>query len=110
QKVDASRATLAFRMDDRKQRIMVAADGGAGIGFFGWEAADAAALAAIAARLEAAGVKVEAGTRALADERRVRELIVFADPVGNRVEVFHGGETTSEPFVPGRPISGFRTG
>jgi hypothetical protein len=45
-------ATLAFRMDDRKQRITVDADGGEGIGFFGWEVADAAALDALAGRLE----------------------------------------------------------
>ena len=35
---------------------------------------------------------------------------MFADPLGNRLEVFHGAETTSEPFKPGRTISGFRTG
>ena len=33
---------MAFRMDDRKQRLVVDADGGQGIGFFGWEVADAA--------------------------------------------------------------------
>ncbi len=110
QRIDKSRTTLAFRMDDRKQRLLVEADGGEGIGFFGWEAADGAALDALAARLEAAGVAVARGARALADERHVRDLIVFEDPVGNRVEVFHGPETTAEPFVPGRPISGFRTG
>ena len=32
------------------------------------------------------------------------------DPVGNRLEIFHGAETTAEPFKPGRSISGFRTG
>ena len=52
QRIDKSRSTLAFRMDDRKQRIIVDADGGEGIGFFGWEVADAAALDAIAAHLE----------------------------------------------------------
>ena len=52
QRIDKSRSTLAFRMDDRKQRIIVDADGGEGIGFFGWEVADAAALDAIAAQLE----------------------------------------------------------
>jgi hypothetical protein len=41
QAVDRSRATLALRMDDRRQRLIVNADGGAGIGFFGWEVADA---------------------------------------------------------------------
>jgi 2,3-dihydroxybiphenyl 1,2-dioxygenase len=40
----------------------------------------------------------------------VRELIVFADPLGNRLEAFHGAEVASDPFVPGRALSGFRTG
>jgi 2,3-dihydroxybiphenyl 1,2-dioxygenase len=110
QRIDRSASSLAFRMDDRKQRIVVDQDGGDGISFFGWEMADAAALAALAAKLDAAGVKVADGSRALADERRVKDLIVFADPLGNRVEVFHGAETTSDPFRPGRNISGFRTG
>jgi 2,3-dihydroxybiphenyl 1,2-dioxygenase len=110
QPIDKSRSTLAFRMDDRKQRIIVDADGGEGIGFFGWEVADAAALNAIAANLEQNGIKVAQGSRALADERHVKDLIVFNDPLGNRLEIFHGGETTSDPFKPGRAISGFRTG
>src|SRR5262245_40879363 len=84
QRIDRSRSTLAFRMDDRKQRIIVNADGGEGIDVFGWEVADAAALDALAARLEAADVKVTRGSRALADERFVRDLIVCNDPVGNR--------------------------
>jgi 2,3-dihydroxybiphenyl 1,2-dioxygenase len=110
QRVDRSASTLAFRMDDRRQRIVVDQDGGEGVGFFGWEAADPAALDALAAKLEAAGVNVARGSRALADERRVKDLIVLADPLGNRVEVFHGAEMTAEAFRPGRSISGFRTG
>src|ERR1043166_2131293 len=69
QRVDKSRASMAFRMDDRKQRIIVDADGGEGIGFFGWEAADAAALDALGARLERSGITVAGGARALAAER-----------------------------------------
>src|SRR6202050_3600882 len=110
QRIDKSRSSLAFRMDDRKQRIIVDADGGDGIAFFGWEVAGATALDAIAAHLEKARIKVAPGARALADERHVKDLIVFNDPVGNRLEVFHGAETTAEPFRPGRSISGFRTG
>ena len=110
QRIDKSRSSLAFRMDDRQQRLIVDADGGEGIGFFGWEVADAAALDAVAARLEKAGVAVERGSRALAGERRVKDLIVTADPAGNRLELFHGAETTTESFKPGRSISGFRTG
>jgi 2,3-dihydroxybiphenyl 1,2-dioxygenase len=110
QRVDQSRATLAFRMDDRKQRVVVDADGGEGIGFFGWEVADAETLDGLAARLDNSGIAVARGTRALADERHVADLIIVADPVGNRLEIFHGAETASEPFQPGRCISGFRTG
>jgi 2,3-dihydroxybiphenyl 1,2-dioxygenase len=42
--------------------------------------------------------------------RGVRAGIAFADPAGTRLEAFHGAETSDTPFVPGRPISGFRTG
>ena len=110
QMVDKSRGTLALRMDDRRQRVVVSADGDEGLGFYGWEVADAAALDALAAHLEQRGVTVARASHALADERRVKDLIVFSDPVGNRLEAFHGAEVTAEPFKPGRSISGFRTG
>ena len=55
-------------------------------------------------------IAVARGSRALAEERRVQDLIVFSDPVGNRLEAFHGAELATEPFKPGRSISGFRTG
>ena len=38
------------------------------------------------------------------------DLIAFSDPAGNRLEVFHGPAVASDPFRPGRPISGFLTG
>jgi 2,3-dihydroxybiphenyl 1,2-dioxygenase len=110
QLVEKSNKKLALRMDDRKQRVVVEEDGGEGVAFFGWEAGDAAALEELAARLERAGVAVSRGSRALAQERRVKDLIVLADPLGNRLEIFHGAETASDPFRPGRSISGFRTG
>jgi 2,3-dihydroxybiphenyl 1,2-dioxygenase len=110
QRIDKTRSTLAFRMDDRKQRIFIKADGGEGIGVFGWEVADRASLDALAARLDNSGVGVERGARALADERHVEDLVVLADPAGNRLEIFCGAETAGDPFKPGRSISGFRTG
>ena len=42
------------------------------------------------------------GSRALADERFVKDLIVFSDPVGNRIEVFHGPQIASEPVYGNR--------
>jgi 2,3-dihydroxybiphenyl 1,2-dioxygenase len=110
QVVDRGRSKFAMRMDDRKQRIIIQTDAGEGPSFYGWEVADAAALDALAARLERNGVKVARGSPALAAERRVSDLIVFADPVGNRLEAFHGAEVATDPFKPGRAISGFRTG
>lgn len=110
QRIDKSGSTLAFRMDDRKQRLMVHADGGSTISAYGWEMESAAALDALAAQVEGAGVKVERGSRALADERHVRDLAVLHDPAGNRIELFHEPAIASDPFAPGRNIAGFRTG
>jgi 2,3-dihydroxybiphenyl 1,2-dioxygenase len=110
QLAERSAAQLVFRMDDRRQRLVVTPGEADGARFFGWEVADAVALDAVAARLEAGGVAVARGDRALADQRRVAGLIVTEDPLGNRVEIVHGAESTADPFVPGRSISGFRTG
>jgi 2,3-dihydroxybiphenyl 1,2-dioxygenase len=110
QAVEKSASLLAFRMDDRKQRIVIDRSLPEGARFFGWEVADAAALDALAARLEAAKVDVVAEPQTSADTRHVRGLISFRDPAGNRLEAFYGAEIDTTPFSPGRSISGFRTG
>jgi 2,3-dihydroxybiphenyl 1,2-dioxygenase len=110
QAVERSPSLLAFRMDDRKQRIVIDRAMPDGARFFGWEVADAADLDVLAAKLEAAGVAVISEPRTLADTRRVGGLISFQDPAGNRLEVFYGAEIDDTPFSPGRSISGFRTG
>jgi 2,3-dihydroxybiphenyl 1,2-dioxygenase len=110
QAVERSSSLLAFRMDDRKQRIVIDRSMAEGARFFGWEVADAAALDELASRLERAKVDVLAEPRALADTRRVGGLISFRDPAGNRLEAFYGAELDETPFSPGRSISGFRTG
>jgi 2,3-dihydroxybiphenyl 1,2-dioxygenase len=110
QAVERGNSLLAFRMDDRKQRIVIDRSMPEGARFFGWEVANAAALDALAARLERAGVEVTAEPQTSADARRVRALISFHDPAGNRLEAFYGAEIDETPFRPGRSISGFRTG
>src|SRR6516164_6176177 len=79
QQVDRGGAIRAFRMDDRKQRLI--ADGGLPDGerFFGWEVTDAAALDALAARLEKGGVAVRRESAAVADQRCAAEVISFRD-------------------------------
>lgn len=110
QQMDRSRRSVAFRMDDRLQRLHVEDDGLEGCRFFGWELPGAEALDRAAAELEAQGIKVNRGYPALAAQRRVADLIYFFDPAGNRVELFHEAEVADTPFSPGRAISGFRTG
>ena len=110
QPVDRGGGVRAFRMDDRKQRLVVTDRDGENVGFFGWEVPDAAALDRLACRLEQHGTHVRKASHALADERHVADLIAFEDPAGNPLEVFHGPAIADTPLVPGRPISGFKTG
>jgi 2,3-dihydroxybiphenyl 1,2-dioxygenase len=110
QQVDRGGATRVFRMDDRKQRFVVTGEDGDRLAFTGWETADADSMTALAARLEAAGTRVRRASRAEADARGVADFIAFEDPGANRIEIFHGAALADTPFVPGRPISGFRTG
>ena len=85
QMVERGNAVRAFRMDDRKQRLVIDRTLADGERYFGWEVADAATLDGLAARLEKAGVAVRREPAALADQRFVRDLISFADPAGNRL-------------------------
>ena len=109
QRVDRGATMGAFRMDDRKQRLVVDSTAAEPC-FLGWEVATADALDALAARLDACGVAVAWGSRRLAEERCVTGLITFRDPAGQHLEAFWGPEVASTPFVPDRPVSGFKTG
>src|SRR3954464_8359439 len=100
QAVERSSSLLAFRMDDRKQRIVIDRSLPEGERFFGWEVANAAALDAVAAKLEQAEVEVTLEPVTLADNRRVKRLISFYDPAGNRLEAFSGAELDDTPFQP----------
>jgi 2,3-dihydroxybiphenyl 1,2-dioxygenase len=110
QQVDRSLHTRLFRMDDHAQRLVVNEGPHDTLDFIGWEVERAEDLETLAARLSNAGVAVEWGSAALRDERRVGGLIVFPDPVGNRLEAFWQPEIATTRFVPGRPLSAFRTG
>jgi len=110
QSVDRGAGLRAFRMDDRRQRLVADASLPTGTRYYGWEVADATALDALATKLERAGVSAKCETVALADQRCVSGLISFADPAGNRLEAFYGPQVADTPFRPGRMVSGFRCG
>lgn len=110
QQVDSSSALSRFRMDDLEHRLVVENGASDGLAAMGWQVENGADLDAMATRLELAGCKVRRGDAALRIERAVKDLIWCHDPVGNRVEIFHGAAAAPTTFEPGRPISGFRTG
>ncbi|MFT5510087.1 MAG: 2,3-dihydroxybiphenyl 1,2-dioxygenase [Hyphomicrobiaceae bacterium] len=110
QQIDRAGQSLAFRMDDRKQRLVVSNEPGDTLAFMGWEVDTQDDLQTYAARLDEVDIVVAPGSRELADRRFVSELIVFEDPAGNRIELFWQPMIASDPFKPGRPIQGFKTG
>lgn len=110
QLIDKAAKVRAFRMDDRKQRLIVDGAGNDGAVTIGWEVAWRDDLELLAARLDASDISVTRGGSALLAERHVTDLIFFDDPAGNRLEVFWGPQLADTPFIPGRPVSGFKTG
>jgi len=101
---------LSFRMDDLMQRLVVSDEPGDTLAFIGWEVSQQSDLQDFAARLDNAGRKVVQGSTELADRRFVEALIVTHDPAGNRIELVWNPMKSDEPFIPGRPIDGFKTG
>ena len=110
QQIDQAGKAMAFRMDNRQQRLLVSDEPGDTLAFMGWEVDEKADLDQFAATLDAAGTAVTWGAKSLADRRFVTDLICFNDPAGNRVELVHKPMLSSDPFIPGRPIDGFVTG
>jgi 2,3-dihydroxybiphenyl 1,2-dioxygenase len=107
---DRSARTASFRMDERLARLRLEQGDADGRVTMGWEVDDAAALSSFCARLDDAGIAFQRGSSALAQQRGVSDLICLRDPAGNAVEVSHGAGISSQPFAPGRSLSGFRTG
>ncbi len=108
--LDSAGKNFSFRMDDRYQRLIVTDEPGDTLAFLGWEVSSSTDLLTMASAIEDSGVKVTHATQALCDRRFVTELIYFDDPDGNRLELFCKPMINTEPFTPGRPISGFKTG
>ena len=81
---------LYLRMDDFPARLVIVSGEHDRLQVSGWETANAAGLQEIRNRLDVEGTPYkEAGQAELAD-RRVDEMIIFDDPSGNTLEVFHG--------------------
>jgi biphenyl-2,3-diol 1,2-dioxygenase len=101
---------LLLRVDSRAWRIAVEPTGEDDIIYAGWEVSGPAALAALIAKLQAAGVAVTTED-ALAKKRGVRGLATCTDPAGMVCELFWGAtERFERPFVSPMGVQGFLTG
>lgn len=107
--VEAGAERLLLKMDERPYRILVERADRDGFGACGWEVAGKAQFEQAIAELQAADVQVERGDAAEAAARRVQALARFADPDGNRHELFWGPLQDFAPFVSPAGVSGFVT-
>ena len=91
--------SMLLRLDEHFYRFAVHETPEDDITYSGWQVDNAGDLAAIGARLEAAGTVVTWATSEEAEHRRVLNLIKFNDPDGHAVEVFYGPQMAGTPFV-----------
>jgi 3,4-dihydroxy-9,10-secoandrosta-1,3,5(10)-triene-9,17-dione 4,5-dioxygenase len=90
---------LYLRIDELSARIVVEPGGEDRLAATGWELADHWALSAAVDRLKEHDVLVETATPAELADRRVQEMVRFADPFGNVLELFHGATYEARPVV-----------
>ncbi|BBZ30562.1 biphenyl-2,3-diol 1,2-dioxygenase [Mycolicibacterium madagascariense] len=79
-----------LRMDEFPARLVIVPGEHDRLMQSGWETANAAGLQEIRSALDVEGTPYKEATAAELADRRVDEMIVFQDPSGNTLEVFHG--------------------
>ncbi|MBN9426345.1 MAG: VOC family protein [Burkholderiales bacterium] len=104
--------SLALRMDDFEQRIVLVKDAADDLLAVGWEFDTAADLVAYVARLREQGVAVAEAAAEQAAERRVERLFSCDDPNGFRHEFYVGAQRAwmSNGFRSKLMRGGFNTG
>jgi len=98
--VDGAR-TAQLRADGR-HHCLALVEGPSGVLSTGFTVADDEALADAETELEKDGLTVRRGTQEQARGRRVRDLLTFDDPFGNRIELVTGQTTVTRPIRFGR--------
>ncbi|WP_103103064.1 VOC family protein [Pseudomonas sp. LFM046] len=101
---------VRLRADEKIQRLLVTAVSGEASMGMGFEVSNAEEHTRLRQVLEAAGYAATDGSAEEIARRGVAGMYHFRDPDGVRIEVCHGLGDAASPFVPGRPLGGFRTG
>ncbi|WP_079247126.1 VOC family protein [Sphingomonas turrisvirgatae] len=107
---DAADGAQRFRMDEADCRLWVHPGGRNDIAYIGWTVAGEPEAIALGELIIAAGRELHRATRDEAAARKVAGFCWFIDPAGFRHELAWGQYVTPNGFVPGRAMSGFRTG
>jgi 2,3-dihydroxybiphenyl 1,2-dioxygenase len=101
--------SLALRLDQYEQRIVLHPGPADDLKYLGFEAANDAELEALGARLVRAGHTVTEGKAETAAARRVTRLLETTDPTGIPVELYVGAALAQRPFSSPR-VAGFVAG
>ncbi|MBJ7337613.1 iron-dependent extradiol dioxygenase HsaC [Mycolicibacterium sp.] len=88
--VGTTDGALYLRMDEFPARLVIVPGDHDRLLQSGWETANAAGLQEIRNALDVEGTPYKEATAGELADRRVDEMIVFDDPSGNTLEVFHG--------------------
>jgi len=106
----AQAGELYFKMDYHPYRLFVEHGDTEGLTVCGWETNNEDSLNDVATALDKAGVSFTWGHSTLIAKRRVQNLLSFADPSGNRHEVYWGVVSDFRRFTSPVGVREFVTG
>lgn len=102
---------LDFRLDAYHHRISLYPADNNSVAVVGWEVGCTQKLDKLAAELRRRGVEVHEGSRALCNERKVKQVYHYTCPmIGCPTEIYYGPLVSNTPMAPSRGISGYKTG
>lgn len=99
-----------YRMDERTNRVFVDRSDRDELKVIGWGVDSLEDLNRVSEQIQSFGISVSEGGDELAAQRGVEAVRTFNDASGFPVELSVGAKLSDAPFMPGRPISGFKTG
>lgn len=102
--------TLALRIDEQAQRIVLHPGPRDDLAYAGFEVDDEPTLRRLSDELSGAGFPTRDMGDAVAHARRVKRVHRLEDPNGAPIELFHGPARAAEPFRSSLVPSGFVTG
>jgi 2,3-dihydroxybiphenyl 1,2-dioxygenase len=99
------------RMDERRQRLILAPTGEDDITFAGWEVRTGAELDDVERHLQHLGIATTRGSATQVAARGVEALVSFKDCDGFVTEIYYGGFVeVRRPFKASQPTAGYKTG